>query len=89
MNISTIKSSLSARYAPSDEIAVAWWDKEWFEQMLGRKLSRDEWDAVLSAAEKVLEFSDLGDRMTDAAENTIYELERLETNNRKTRKGRK
>lgn len=68
---------------------MAWWDKEWFEQMLDRKLSRDEWDDVLSAAEKVLEFSNLGDLMADAAASTIYELERLETNNKKTRKGRK
>jgi len=89
MNISTIRKDLSARYAPGDEIAVAWWDKEWFEQTLDRKLSPDEWDAVLWAAEKVLEFSDLGDRMTDAAQASIYELERRKTDNKTKGKGRK
>lgn len=88
MQISTITDSLSSRYAATDEVAVAWWDREWFERMLDQKLSDEQWDAVLLAAEKVLEFSNLGDWMTDAAADTIYELERRRMTDKKPRKKR-
>jgi len=88
VQISTITDSLSSRYAATDEVAVAWWDREWFERMLDQKLSDEQWDAVLLAAEKVLEFSNLGDWMTDAAADTIYELERRRMTDKKPRKKR-
>ena len=71
-------------YKPADEIAVAWWDRDWFQELLGRKLSQDEWDEVLSAAEEVLEFTNLGDQMVDAAWNALSQMPK-----KKKRKGKR
>jgi len=60
-------------YEKSDEIVIAWWDRAWFEEMLDRKLDDAEWDIVLGASEKVLEFCDLGDQLVTHAEKELDE----------------
>ena len=67
------------RYKPGDHLVVAWWDKEWFETMLETALTDDEWAAILDAADTVLEYAQLGDQLTDAAENALCEMRKQAT----------
>lgn len=74
--VKTIVQSLNNQYADGEEIVIAWWDKEWFEELLDRKLDDDDWDIVLSASEKVLEYMDLGDHLMMEAERELDEAKR-------------
>jgi len=74
VEVSIVRKALLRNYKPADEIAVAWWDRDWFQDLLGRALSDEEWEVVIDAAEGVLEFTNLGDQMIDAAENALSEL---------------
>jgi len=74
VEISIVRKALLRNYRPEDEIAVAWWDRDWFQDLLGRTLSDEEWEVVIDAAEGVLEFTNLGDQLIDAAENALSEL---------------
>jgi len=74
VEVSIVRKALLRNYRPEDEIAVAWWDRDWFQDLLGRTLSDEEWEVVIDAAEGVLEFTNLGDSMIDAAENALSEL---------------
>lgn len=75
--IKVIRQSLKSRYKDSDEILVAWWDKDWFEDLLDRKLDEEDWQIVLHAGEKVLEYMDLGDQLMWAAERELDEAKRV------------
>ena len=70
----TVIKSLQATYANNEEILIAWWDKNWFEEMLDRKITDDEWSEVLSACEKVIEYTDLGDQLMMEAERALEEF---------------
>jgi len=74
VEISIVRKALLRNYRRKDEIAVAWWDRDWFQDLLGRTLSDEEWEVVIDAAEGVLEFTNLGDQLIDAAENALSEL---------------
>jgi hypothetical protein len=66
-------TSLGANYKPDDHVLLAWWDKEWFEEMLGRALTASEWEVAYDAALVCLEGTDLGDQMVEAAETALSE----------------
>lgn len=70
----TVIKSLQATYANNEEILIAWWDKNWFEEMLDRKITDDEWSEVLNSCEKVIEYTDLGDQLMMEAERALEEL---------------
>ncbi|MFM9028807.1 MAG: hypothetical protein ACKOQ6_12575 [Bacteroidota bacterium] len=74
--IKVIRSSLKSRYKDSDEIVIAWWDRDWFEELLDRKLDDEDWQIVLASSEKVLEFMDLGDQLMWSAERELDEAKR-------------
>lgn len=59
------------RYTPNTELVIAWWDKAWFENMLDTTLTDDEWQEIQAAADKVLEYTDLGDQLDHAAVQVI------------------
>lgn len=60
-------------YDKNDEIVIAWWDKEWFEDILDRELDDEDWQIILYASDKVLEYSDLGDQLISFAEQALDE----------------
>lgn len=72
-NIKELIKVLSSRYKPEEKIIVAWWDKEWFEQVLDRKLNNQEWEEVLDECEKVMEYTNLGDLLMIEAERALDE----------------
>ncbi len=51
----------------SEEVVIAWWDKDWFEQLLDTKLSDDEWLDVLSTSELVIENCSIADQLMSEA----------------------
>lgn len=55
----------------NEEILIAWWDKEWFEDMLNRKISDDEWAQIRRRCEKSMEYAGWGDDLTWAAEEAL------------------
>jgi len=71
--MTTVKNAIDGlrHYEKSDEVVIAWWDRAWFEEMLDRELDDNEWDIVLGASEKVLEFCDLGDQLMTHAEREL------------------
>lgn len=74
--IKVIRSSLKSRYKDSDEIVIAWWDRDWFQELLDRELDDEDWQIVLASSEKVLEFMDLGDQLMWSAERELDEAKR-------------
>jgi len=70
--IKNIKDGLKV-YDKFDEIVIAWWDKEWFADILDRELDDEDWQIILYASEKVLEYSDLGDQLITFAEQALDE----------------
>ena len=74
--MTTVKDTRAGlrRYRATDEIIVAWWDKEWFETMLDTTLTDDELQQIRGVAETVLEYCDLGDQLQIAAENALYDM---------------
>lgn len=55
----------------SEEVVIAWWDKDWFELMLDTKLSDDEWLDILSTSELVIENCDIGQYLMNEALETL------------------
>jgi len=75
-------------YDKNDEVVIAWWDKEWFEDILDRELDEEDWQIILYASDKVLEYSDLGDQLITFAEQALDE-EGREVKPRKKKKKEK
>lgn len=51
----------------SEEILIAWWDKQWFEDILNTKLSEEEWAEIRHLCEKTMEHCGWGDDLTNTA----------------------
>ena len=66
--MTTVKDTRAGlrRYKATDEIIVAWWDKEWFETALDRKLTDDEWKNIVRRCEKTITID-----LTSAAVHTL------------------
>lgn len=71
---------LLSLYKPDEKLIMAWWDKEWFEVVLDRKLNDEEWDVVIASGIEALEYNQFGDVLMDCAERALYEYsKKLET----------
>ena len=68
--IRNVRSGLKGRKA-DEEILIAWWDKEWFEEMLDTKLTNDEWHDVIRRCEKSMEYLNWADDLTFAADEQL------------------
>lgn len=67
--MTTVKNTRAGlrRYLPDTEIIVAWWDKEWFQTALDRKLTDDEWAQIRRRCEKSMDYTGWADDLTWAA----------------------
>ena len=65
-----VRAGLKGR-KPDEEILIAWWDKEWFEEMLDTKLTDEQWHNVIRRCEKTMEFCGWADDLTYAAEEAL------------------
>ena len=54
-------------YDPDDEIIVAYWDKDWFTELLERDITDDQWQDIVGDGENVIENMDTGDYLQLAA----------------------
>jgi hypothetical protein len=75
-DVKVIRSSLKRKYKDSDEIIIAWWDRDWFEEILDRRLDEIDWGIILHESEHVLEFTDLGDQLAFTAERALDDAKR-------------
>jgi hypothetical protein len=63
-----------ARYKKDEELLVAYWDADWFRNLLRAELgelSDDEVDICMSAAEDVIELNNIGDFIISEAASEV------------------
>lgn len=66
---------LAKTYRSEDELVIAWWDAEWFREMLKDDLgwlNDEEMEICMSAADDAVEFSNLADAIVSEC---VYEVE--------------
>lgn len=54
-------------YDPDDEIIVAYWDKEWFSELLEGDITDDQWLDIVGDGENVIENMEIGGYLYEAA----------------------
>lgn len=69
MNIRHVRDEISS-YLPSDAILIAYWDREWFEARIG-SITDTEWQSIIKAGDKVLEYSGISDLLIEMAEDEL------------------
>lgn len=69
--VKDVKDALTNNYSDDDEIIVAWWDKEWMETILDRKLTDAEWGHILRRSAKMIEHFTWGDDVQFIAEHAL------------------
>lgn len=69
MNIKHVKDQISS-YLPSDAILIEYWDRQWFEARIG-SITDEEWQSIIEAGNKVLEYSGISDLLIEMAEDEL------------------
>lgn len=69
MNIRHVRDQISS-YLPSDAILIEYWDREWFEARIG-SITDTEWQSIIKAGDKVLEYSGISDLLIEMAEDEL------------------
>ena len=69
MNIKHVREQISS-YLPSDAILIEYWDREWFEARIG-SITDTEWQSIINAGDKVLEYSGISDLLIEMAEDEL------------------
>jgi hypothetical protein len=60
------------KYNPDDEIIAAYWDKEWFSELLECDITDDQWLDIADAGNDVIETMDTGDYLQLAAVEILH-----------------
>ena len=55
------------KYNADDEIIVAYWDKEWFDDQCDLEITDDKWQDIINAGENVVENMEIGAYLYEAA----------------------
>ena len=55
------------KYNPDDEIIVAYWDKEWFDDQCDIEIADDQWQDIVGDGENVVENMEIGAYLYEAA----------------------
>lgn len=55
----------------NDEIVIAYWTKDWFIDVLGRKITDNEWLDISGACDDVIDNMPIGDYMENAATQVL------------------
>ena len=55
------------KYNPDDEIIVAYWDKEWFDDQCDIEIADDQWQDIIGDGENVIENMEIGGYLYEAA----------------------
>ena len=55
------------KYNADDEIIVAYWDKEWFDDQCDIEIADDQWQDIIGDGENVVENMEIGAYLYEAA----------------------
>jgi hypothetical protein len=55
------------KYNPDDELIVAYWDKEWFDDQCELKLTDEQWSDIVGDGGDVIDNMDIGAYLYEAA----------------------
>jgi hypothetical protein len=55
------------KYNPDDEIIVAYWDKEWFDDQCDIEIADEQWQDIVGDGENVIENMEIGGYLEEAA----------------------
>ena len=55
------------KYNPDDELIVAYWDKEWFDDQCDIEITDDQWQDIINDGENVVENMEIGAYLYEAA----------------------
>ena len=55
------------KYNPDDEIIVAYWDKEWFDDQCDLEINDEQWQDIVLDGENVVENMEIGAYLYEAA----------------------
>ena len=59
------------KYDPDDELIVAYWDKEWFDDQCDLEIADEQWFDILNTGESVVENLEIGGHLYDAARDIL------------------
>jgi hypothetical protein len=54
-------------YDPDDELIVAYWDKEWFDDQCDVEIADEQWFDIMNSGESVVENMEIGGYLYEAA----------------------
>ena len=55
------------KYNADDELIVAYWDKEWFDDQCDIEITDDQWQDIINDGENVVENMEIGGYLYEAA----------------------
>ena len=55
------------KYNADDELIVAYWDKEWFDDQCELEITDDQWQDIINDGENVVENMEIGAYLYEAA----------------------
>ena len=55
------------KYNPDDEIIVAYWDKEWFDDQCDLEIDDEQWQDIIGNGETVVDNMEIGGYLEEAA----------------------
>ena len=55
------------KYNADDELIVAYWDKEWFDDQCDIEIADDQWQDIVGDGENVIENMEIGGYLYEAA----------------------
>lgn len=67
------------KHIPEQQIVIAYWTKQWFEELLEEEITEEQWDVIVAECESMLEEINIGDRLMEIA--VIATRETWENNN--------
>jgi hypothetical protein len=68
-----VKYALDAlsKFDEDDDVVIAWWDKAWFEYMLNKDVSLEQYDDIVGECEDIIDNIGIGDHFQMAAEGVM------------------
>ena len=55
------------KYNPDDELIVAYWDKEWFDDQCDIEITDDQWQDIINDGENLVDNNQIGAYLYEAA----------------------
>jgi hypothetical protein len=70
MKVKYVLDALS-KFDEDDDVVIAWWDKAWFEYMLNKDVSLEQYDDIVGECEDIIDNIGIGDHFQMAAEGVM------------------